>query len=163
MTVVRWALKAREYVSCNRAFGCLCEFNSLPTYRNCHQVVPIVDVKASPEQRDALLRTLSDLDTEPEATLFQEFSATFDTITTPSCPKSTLTSTRERRGSACRDGSRPTGEPLRNPVTGEEHRARIHLPNGFEYDVCEVGSGTARTQGPVALVIEVSHAQFARF
>src|SRR5260221_14653497 len=24
-------------------------------------------------------------------------------------------------------------EPIKNPVTGEEHRARIALPNGFEY------------------------------
>lgn len=133
MTVVRWALKAREYVNCNRAFGCLCQFNSLPTYGNCHQVVPIVDVKASPEQRNALLRTLSDLDAKPGTTLFQKSSATFDTITTPSSPKSTSTSTRPR------------------------------VPNGFEYDVCEVGSGTARAQGPVALMIEASHAQFARF
>ena len=24
-------------------------------------------------------------------------------------------------------------EPIKNPATGEEHRARIALPNGFEY------------------------------
>lgn len=65
MTVVRCALKGREYVSCNRAYGCPCQFNSLPTYGKCHEVVSIVDAKASPEQRDALLRTMSGLDTEP--------------------------------------------------------------------------------------------------
>ena len=31
-------------------------------------------------------------------------------------------------------------EPIRNPVTGKEHRARIDLPNGFEYKVAEVGN-----------------------
>jgi hypothetical protein len=30
--------------------------------------------------------------------------------------------------------------PIRNVVTGEEHRARIDLPNGFEYRVAEVGN-----------------------
>jgi hypothetical protein len=31
-------------------------------------------------------------------------------------------------------------EPLRNPVTGEEHRARINLPDGFEYKIAEVAN-----------------------
>lgn len=31
-------------------------------------------------------------------------------------------------------------EPIKNPVTGEEHRARISLPNGFEYKEAEVGN-----------------------
>lgn len=33
-----------------------------------------------------------------------------------------------------------TIEPIHNPVTGEEHRARIDLPNGFEYRVAEQGN-----------------------
>ena len=28
-------------------------------------------------------------------------------------------------------------EPIRNPATGEEHRARIVLPGGFEYTEAE--------------------------
>ena len=31
-------------------------------------------------------------------------------------------------------------EPIRNPVTGEEHRARIELPYGFEYKVAEMAN-----------------------
>ena len=31
-------------------------------------------------------------------------------------------------------------EPIRNPATGEEHRARIALPNGFEYKEAEMGN-----------------------
>lgn len=31
-------------------------------------------------------------------------------------------------------------EPILNPVTGEEHRARIVLPNGFEYKEAEMGN-----------------------
>jgi hypothetical protein len=54
------------------------------------------------------------------------------------------------------------GEPMRNPITGEEHRARINLPQGFEYDTCEVGRGWAETQGPIKLSLEDSHAQFAK-
>ena len=53
------------------------------------------------------------------------------------------------------------GEPLRNPITGEEHRARINLPDGFEYDVAEIGRGWAETQAPLAISLADSHAQFA--
>ena len=31
-------------------------------------------------------------------------------------------------------------EPIRNPVTGEEHRARIDLPKGFEYKLAEMAN-----------------------
>ena len=31
-------------------------------------------------------------------------------------------------------------EPIKNPVTGEEHRARIALLNGFEYKEAEMGN-----------------------
>jgi hypothetical protein len=53
------------------------------------------------------------------------------------------------------------GEPILNPVTGKEHRARIDLPHGFEYALAEVGRGWTRTSGPIALDLEDSHAHFA--
>jgi hypothetical protein len=31
-------------------------------------------------------------------------------------------------------------EPIKNPVAGEEHRARISLPDGFEYKETEMGN-----------------------
>ena len=42
-------------------------------------------------------------------------------------------------------------EPIRNPVTGAEHRARINLPHGFEYRVAEMASGTTKTAGAISL------------
>jgi len=54
------------------------------------------------------------------------------------------------------------GEPIRNPVTGEEHRARIDLPHGFEYELAEVGSASSRTTGKLAFELKDSYAQFAR-
>ena len=54
------------------------------------------------------------------------------------------------------------GQPIRNPVTGAEHRVRIDLPGGFEYELAEIGSGTSRTTGNVAIELKDSYAQFAR-
>ena len=54
-----------------------------------------------------------------------------------------------------------TAEPIRNPVTGAEHRARIDLPDGFEYTVAEMGSGTSSVSGPIPLKLEATYAQLA--
>jgi hypothetical protein len=53
------------------------------------------------------------------------------------------------------------GQPIRNPVTGAEHRARIDLPHGFEYEIAEIGSGTSRSHGNVAIETKDTYAQFA--
>jgi hypothetical protein len=55
-----------------------------------------------------------------------------------------------------------TGRPIRNPVTGAETRAQIVLPDGFEYEVAEIGSASSRTGGPVLVEIDEKYAQFAR-
>jgi hypothetical protein len=43
------------------------------------------------------------------------------------------------------------GEPIRNPVTGAEHRVRIELPDGFEYRVAEIGRPSTKATGAIAL------------
>ena len=53
------------------------------------------------------------------------------------------------------------GEPIRNPVTGNIHRARIDLPHGFEYEMAEIGSGTSRATGEIKFNLENSYGQFA--
>ncbi|TIX63296.1 MAG: DUF1326 domain-containing protein, partial [Mesorhizobium sp.] len=35
MTDVKWMIKAREFTNCNCAYGCPCQFNSLPTNGFC--------------------------------------------------------------------------------------------------------------------------------
>jgi hypothetical protein len=53
------------------------------------------------------------------------------------------------------------GAPIVNPVTGAEHRARIDLPEGFEYALAEIGRGWAETEGPIAINLQDSHAHFS--
>src|ERR1700746_947658 len=38
MTDVKWMIKAREFVNCNCAYGCPCQFNALPTHGNSQAV-----------------------------------------------------------------------------------------------------------------------------
>ena len=50
-------------------------------------------------------------------------------------------------------------EPIRNPMTNEEHRAQIRLPNGFEFTVAEMASGTTRSTGDIPLDLSDSYGQ----
>ena len=105
------------------------------------QIVPIVDERASPAQREALLRIMSGLDTEPGATLFQVFSATWEKVHNPVFAKIELEAdVNGRRAHIKVPGYiEARGEPILNPITGKEHRARINLPAGFEYEFAEAG------------------------
>lgn len=127
-------------------------------------VVPIIDERASDEQREALLRIMSGQDTEPGATFFQVFATTFETFHEPVFAPIDFEIDVERRSARVNipGWMEARGEPIVNPVTGEEHHARINLPHGFEYDRCEVGRGWAETSGPLAVSLADSHAHFAR-
>ena len=196
-----WTIKGREFVHCNCAWGCPCQFNALPTHGHCRAVaaieidegfhgdtrldglrigmimswpgpihegagavVPIVDERADEAQRGALLRIMTGQDTAPGSTIFQVFSTTFDTVHDPVFARIDLELDVDAREAKYNVPGllEARGEPLRNPVTGEAHRARINLPEGFEYDVCEVGRGWAETQAPLAISLTDSHAQFAQ-
>lgn len=196
-----WTIRGREFVHCNCAAGCPCQFNSLPTHGNCKavagvhieeghhgdtdlsglnigmivswpgaihegrgQVVPIVDERANDQQREALLRIMSGEDTVPGSTFFNVFAQTFEKVHDPVFAPINLDI--DIGGRTARldvpGWIDARGEPIKNPITGEYHRARINLPEGFEYDTCEVGRGWATTAGPVAIELADSHAQFAK-
>lgn len=127
------------------------------------QIVPIVDERATPEQRTALLRIMSGEDTEPGATFFQVFMTTMETIHDPVFAPIDLTVDVDDRTAQLTvpDLIKARGEPIINPVTNSPHRARIDLPQGFEYAVAEVGRGWATASGAVAHTVENSHAHFA--
>lgn len=102
-------------------------------------------------------------DTVPGSTIFQVFSTTFEKVHEPVFAPIDLDVDIDGRMARLNVPGwiEARGEPIQNPVTGQAHRARINLPNGFEYDVCEVGRGWAKTEGPVDVQLEDSHAQFA--
>jgi len=123
----------------------------------------IIDERADDKQRDALVNILTGKDTEDMATMWWIFSAM--------CPNKLETLFKKvdieidvegRRGRLAVDGILETvGEPIRNQVTGTDHRVRIDLPNGFEYRIAEIGSGTTRATGDIKLDLKNTYGQFA--
>lgn len=124
----------------------------------------IVDKRANPAQRDALLRILSGQDTEPGATIFQVFSATFTKMHEPVFADIDFTVDVDKRRAKLKvaDLVETRGEPIVNPVSGEEYRGRIDLPEGFEYSLAEMGRGWSKTGGNIKLEFADSYGQFAR-
>lgn len=196
-----WELHGREFVNCNCAYGCPCQFNALPTDGTCRGVGAmaidkghhngvdlsglnvvwmldwpgpihegngkaqlIIDERANEAQREALVRILSGEDTEVGATVFQVFAATFSTVYDPEFRPIEFEVDVDARTSRLSvpgliEGK---GQPIRNPVTGEPHRARIDLPHGFEYSLAEMGSGTSKVKGQIPLDLKDSYGQFAQ-
>ncbi|MGH6905004.1 MAG: DUF1326 domain-containing protein, partial [Geminicoccaceae bacterium] len=123
----------------------------------------IVDQRADAAQRDALLKVMAGEDTEPFATMFFVYNSVLEEVFEPIFASIEFeANVDERRGQIFVEGLiEARAEPIKNPVTGAEHRARIDLPHGFEYEIAEVGSGSTRTGGKIVLDLKDSYAQFA--
>lgn len=122
-----------------------------------------IDERASQEQQDALLAIMSGETSEPGATFFNVFAGTLTKMHDPVlCPIDFSCDVEGRRASVrIGDLAEASGEPIINPVSGEEHRARIELPNGFEYAVAEIASGRTRTRSAIELELDNSHAHLS--
>jgi hypothetical protein len=53
-----------------------------------------------------------------------------------------------------------SGRPIRSPATGEEHRVRIDIPNGIEFETAEIGSATTKASGAIPLELDDTYGQF---
>ena len=123
----------------------------------------IVDESASESQRDAMLKIMQGEDTDPMKTMWSVYTTMCSTILEPLFKPIELEIDIESRiGRAVVPGVvEMSSEPIRNPVTGNVHRARIDLPHGFEFEIAEACSGTTKTTGEIKLDLEKSHCHLA--
>ena len=128
------------------------------------EAIAFVEERATPAQREALLKIMTGQDTEPFATMFAVYASTVTNMHAPVFTKIDLDLDVEGRKArlVIKDYIDAKGEPIRNKVTGAESRAQIVLPEGFEYTVAEIGSGISTTKGPVKVETKNTYAQFAR-
>ena len=124
----------------------------------------IIDDRADAAQRDALVKILTGQETDEMATIWWVLAAMCPTKLEPLFrPIEFEVDVEARRGHFRVPGVVETvGEPIRNPVTGAEHRVRIDLPDGFEFRIAEIGSATTRTSGAIPLPgLDNTYGQFA--
>jgi hypothetical protein len=127
------------------------------------EILPIVDERATPEQREALLKIMSGQDTEPGATFFQVFVSMCEKVHEPMFKPITFSADMK----SCEGHLSVPGvvdvktEAIRNPVTHKPHHARVSIRDGFEYSEAEYASGTVASKGPIALSTKGRHAHLA--
>lgn len=95
--------------------------------------------KTTPEQREALIALESG---KEGGGYFEIFAAVCPNELEPLVKPIDFEVDRERRQAKIQipDIGEALGEPIKNPASGEEHRARIDLPNGFEYTTAEMAN-----------------------
>ena len=118
-----------------------------PIHEGKGEGVHIIDKRATPEQREALLRILRGEDTEPGATVFQRLRLDLRQAARADHRRHRVRARhRGRTARAHIEGVlEMRGAPILNPVTGAEHRVRIVQPNGFEFAEAEIGRGWSKT------------------
>ena len=123
----------------------------------------IIDERASDAQREAMLKIMQGEETEPMATMWSVYTAMCSKRLEPLFkPIELEIDVEARTGRIEVPGVFETkGEPIRNPVTGDPHRVRIDMPQGFEYEIAEIGSASTKATGEIKLDLKDSYGQFA--
>ena len=123
----------------------------------------IVDERADAAQREALVGILQGEHADEGATMLSIYRAMCTTVLEPLFAPIEIAIDVEGRTARLRvpDTVETDLEPLKNPVTGAAHRARIDLPNGLEFRQAEVASGRSKVLGGLAMEFTDSHAHLA--
>lgn len=126
------------------------------------QAQPIIDERASPQQREALFNILSGK-TSADGTLFQIFSLIVTTMHDPIfAPIAFEFDKPSRTARVVIPGVLETEvEPIRNPVTGAPHRIQVVMPEGFEHREAEVASSNIRSSGAIRFETQGTHSSLA--
>ncbi len=122
----------------------------------------IIDESASEEQKEAIKKITAGESTAPGSTHYFVFASTMSKVHETLYKPIDLAIDVDARRAKCRiEGVvESTGTPLINPFSGEEARAGIHLPDGFEYTYAEMGVGNSKITGAIELELKDSYGQF---
>ncbi len=114
-----------------------------------------IDARATEAQKEALFAILGGEEQEPH-TVYNIYASTVETELDPIFADMTFDCDIENRtGRFVVPGVVDLRiEPIKNPVTGQPHRARIVLPEGFEFRSAEAASASFEASG----ALEMNHA-----
>jgi hypothetical protein len=131
-----------------------------PIHKGNGEMQSIIDERATPDQRRALTSVLQGEGAEPGKIMLQIYHSMCGKVHEPLFKPIEMTINVDGRTAQLKVPGilETTVEPIKNPVTGLEHRARIDLPFGKEFNLAEVASGTTSGKGAVRLDFAKKHA-----
>jgi hypothetical protein len=126
------------------------------------QLQPIIDERATDAQRDALFKIMSGQNSA-EGTLFHICSLIVTQMHEPIFAPITLSfDEASRKARLLIPGVLESEvEPIKNPVTGADHRIQVLMPEGFEHRVGEIASADIRSSGAIRFETRGTHSTLA--
>ena len=120
-----------------------------PIFEGKGELQAVIDERADARQREALVKILHGEETEEAATHWWVFHAMSDKIHEPLYkPIEYEVDVEARTARVVIPGViQSVGRPITSPATGAEHRVRIDIPNGIEFELAEIGSATTKATG----------------
>jgi len=135
-----------------------------PIFEGKGELQAVIDERADDRQRHALETVLHGGETEEAATHWWVYREMSDTVhETLFKPIEFAVDIESRTARLVIPGVvESTGRPIRPPHSDDEHRVRIDIPNGIEFEFAEIGSATSATgkQSAVTLDLQDSYGQF---
>jgi hypothetical protein len=136
-----------------------------PIYEGKGEMQAIIDRRASPAQRAALIAITHGDETVEAATHWWVFRAMSDKVHDPLFEPIDFDIDVDAR--IARAGIpgilEASGRPITGPLDGKPHRVRIDLPNGMEFHQAEIGSASTRASTVMTLELKDTYGQFNRF
>ena len=149
MARIDWLIAGKSFGNCNCDYGCPCQFESLPNPGGCSgvEVFEIEKGHFGGLKLDGLRAAMIYSWPGPIFEGNGQMQVIIDA----------------RKATASIPGVLETeGRPITSPATGQDHRVRIDMPGGIEFDIAEIGSGSATTKGAIAFTLKESYGQFNR-
>lgn len=133
-----------------------------PLHEGNGQAQPIIEDRASPEQREALFKIMSGQNSA-EGTLFNIFSLIVTKMHDPIfAPVKFQFDKKARTAHLSIPGVLETDvEPIKNPVTGAPHHIQVVMPQGFEHIEGEIASANISSTAAIPFDTRESHATLA--
>lgn len=133
-----------------------------PIFEGGGAMQAVVDERADERQRRALVTILHGGETEEAKTHWWVFHAMSTIVHEPLFRSFAFDVDIDGRRAAVTVAGvlEASGRPIVSPATGADHRIRIDLPNGIEFDIAEIGSASSKATGLVAFQHEDCYGQF---
>lgn len=133
-----------------------------PLHEGNGTIQPIIDERATAEQRQALFDIFSGKHSA-EGTLFQIVSMIVTKIHDPVFVPFEFSFDKDGRVARllARGVLETDVEPIKNPVTGDPHRIQVVMPEGFEHRAAEVASANIRSTGAIRFETLGTHSSLA--
>ena len=133
-----------------------------PIFEGKGRMQAIIDERADERQRQALVTILHGGETKEAANHWWVYHAMSSTVHDPIYkPIQFEIDIEARTAKVTIPGLlEASGRPIKSPATGGEHRVRIDIPNGIEFELAEIGSASTKASGAIALDLQDSYGQF---